>query len=183
MGYLHYSPSLGAMARCTAPEKCPFAHWDTDAMKKMAPVSLASTPELMKNSFLGTPLLPQSVAPALNQLRSAMAPELFNLITRMKAERDGADKYHMTVIRPPEYRKLSVEGKKPKSPKEPLLFELLGVGTASNSKSQAWFGVIRSPMIDDWRRTLGLPQHDLHVTLGFTAVDIHNVPKGLSTLV
>lgn len=183
MGYLHYSPSLGAMARCTTPENCPFAHWDTDAMKTMAPISLMGTPKVLKNSYMGVELRPEAVAPAMNQLKTAMAPELFELIVRKKAERDGLDKYHMTVISPAEYRRLRNTGKRITTPDSGLRFELIGVGTASNSKTQAWYGVAQSPIVDRWRSELGLPKHDLHVTLGFTSSDVHGVPKDASTLV
>ena len=182
MSYLHYSPNLGAMARCTTPENCPFAHWDTDAMKSMAPVSLTGFPKVLKNSYLGCELRPETIAPALNQLKTAMAPELFELITRKKAERDGVDKYHMTVVAPAEYRRLSSR-ERVTPPQEGLRFDLLGVGTASNSKTQTWYAVAQSPIIDRWRRELGLPKQDLHVTLGFTSSDVHGVPKDLNTLV
>jgi hypothetical protein len=183
MGSLHFSPALGTMARCTTPENCPFSHWDTDAMKSMAPVVLSGKPKILKKAYAGIELRPENLAPALNQLKSAMAPELFDLIVRKKAERDGVDKYHMTVVTPPEYRRLTARGEELVLPEESVRFDVLGVGTASNSKTQTWYAVVQSPVIDRWRLKLSLPKHDLHVTLGFTAADVHGVPKDLSTLV
>lgn len=183
MGYFHFSPSLGTMARCTTPENCPFGHWNTDAVKPMAPISLSGYPKLLKNSYMGIELRPETVAPAMNQLKSGMTPDLFERIVRQKAERDGLDKYHMTVISPREYRELMNDGREIAIPEAGFDFSLLGVGTASNSKTQAWYGVAQSPVIQRWRRELQLPVHDLHVTLGFTGTDIHGVVKDSTTLV
>lgn len=183
MGQLHYSPALGAMAKCTTPDNCPFAHWNTDAMKRMAPITLKGTPEVLKHSYIGIRVLPEAVAPALNQLRTAMAPELFNLIMEKKIERDSEGHYHMSIVRPPEFRKFKKAGLSFGDLSTSLDFELLGVGTASNSSSQTWYAIAQSRTIDDWRSDLALPTLDLHITLGFTAKDIHDVPKGRETLV
>jgi hypothetical protein len=180
MSKLHYSPQLGRLARCTS-DKCPYEHFDPDTMKRMAPVEAMGAAKLLKNSYLGVELLPYVIAPALNQLRSAMSPGLFDQIVRKKAERDGEDHFHMTVITPPEYRRLMNE-KRFELPSKAFRVQLEGVGTASNERSQTWFAVAHSTAVDHYRYSLGLPRHDLHITLGFTEKDVHGVKKDASTL-
>ena len=183
MGYLHYSPSLGTMARCTTPDKCPFSHWDTEAMKRMAPITLSGKPEIIQKAYVGLFVKPESIAPALNQLRTAMDPDLFDLVTRNKAKRDNGDNYHMTLVGWREYKKLKADGKNIDVLDKGFHFNLIGVGTVSNSTTQTWYAIAQSVAIDNWRNELGLPRHDLHITLGFTSADIHGVPKNHTTLV
>ncbi len=179
---LHYSPNLGRLAKCSS-DNCAFdEHFDTETMKRMSPVQLRGFPKVLKNSYLGISVEPAALAPALNQLKSAMTPKLFQQITQKKRERDGADAFHLTVITPPEFRKLKAENRLA-FPDKPFTLELLGVGTASNEKSQSWFAVARSVTLDHYRYSLGLPRHDFHVTLGFTVADVHGVPKNETTLV
>jgi len=182
MAKLHYSPSLGRLSRCTS-DNCPFEHFDAENMKRMAPVMLMGSPSVMKNSFQGIRVLPQAIAPALNQLRSAMSPKLFENIIQNRVNRDGAsDHYHVTTIRPNEFRALKREGKSLEVTK-PFHFELKGVGTVSNEKTQVWYAVADSVSLDQYRYSLGLPRLDYHVTLGFTVSDIHDLPKGEKTLI
>lgn len=183
MTKLHYSPVLGTMARCTSPERCRFSHWDPEAVKPMAPIEVAGYPRVLKNSYVGVELRPEVLAPALNQLRSGMASELFELITNKKAERDGEDRYHATFIAPKEFRELRKRKEFLVPRGDAFNLSLIGVGTASNSKSQAWYAVVRSEAASGWRRQLQLPKLDFHVTLGFTDGDVHNVPKDETTLV
>lgn len=180
MSKLHYSPQLGKLARCTS-DKCPYEHFDSDSMKRMAPVEANGFPKVLKNSYLAVELQPYVIAPALNQLRSAMSDGLFDRIVRKKAERDGADKFHMTVLAPQEFRRLKNEGRL-ELPEKPFRLQLAGVGTASDDRSQTWFAVARSVAVDHYRYGLGLPRHDLHITLGFTEKDVHGVKKDESTL-
>lgn len=180
MPKMHYSPNLGKLARCTS-DKCPFEHFDPEAMKRMAPVEAFGSAKVLKNSYLGVELQPYVIAPALNQLRSAMSPGLFEQILRKKTERDGEDRFHMTIVTPPEFRRLKNENRL-KFPEKPFRVQLEGVGTASNEGSQAWFAVARSAPVDHYRYSLGLPHHDLHITLGFTEKDVHGVVKDETTL-
>ncbi len=182
MGKLHYSPSLGRLSRCTS-DKCPFEHFDSENMKKMSPVMLTGKPHILKNSYQGIRVTPQAIAPALNQLRSAMSPKLFSDIIEKRVTRDGGDDhYHVTTLRPREFRQLKKEDK-PVTTDKLFHFELLGVGTVSNEQTQTWYAVATSGALDQYRYSLGLPKLDYHVTLGFTISDIHDLPKGPSTLI
>lgn len=180
MKTLHYSPNLGKLAKCSNPEKCPYGHWIEENMKRMNPVLASNRIQVMKNSYAALNISPTVIAPALNQLRSAMTDDLFTHVSAMKAQRDGEEKYHLTVLSPKEFR----EFKKAKLelPEKAFDFEVLGVGTAANEKSQTWFAVAKSASIDEWRASLGLGSHHLHVTLGFTVTDVHGVDKSSRTL-
>lgn len=102
--------------------------------------------------------------------------------------RDGAGNYHMTVITPKELRQLKkkahAEGVELQFPPVDFSFEVIGVGTAANDESQTWFAVVKSESIQEWRKSLGLEPHDLHITLGFElAGDVHGVAKGENQLI
>lgn len=182
MTKLHYSPGLGRLAKCTA-KNCPYGHFDSELMKPMAPINLVGAPKILKSSYQALEVRPDAMAPALNQLRSAMSPDLFSHVVKRKAERDEEESYHLTILDPKEFRKLKNEGRLDELQREkPFHFELLGVGTAANDRSQTWFAVARSVAIDHYRYKLGLPRKDLHVTLGFTESDVHGVRKDESTL-
>lgn len=180
MSKLHFSPSLGRLSRCTA-EHCPFDHFDSETMKRMAPVHGVGRISVLKHSYMGIALRPELLAPALNQLRSAMSPRLFEHITRKLQERNGAGQFHITVVSPREFRRLKNQGIAVSS-QENFSFEILGVGSASNEKSQSWHAVVESPLLNRYRHELNLPRKDFHITLGFTVDDVHDAPKGPSTL-
>jgi len=177
---LHFSPNLGRLAKCTS-DKCPYEHFDPEQMKRMAPSVLRGSIKLLKNSYEGISFSPEALAPAMNQLRSAMSPRLFEQIVRKKAERDGVDKYHLTVVTPPELRKLKATNRL-RETAQPFTVEILGVGTASDQSSQAWFAVASSRELDQHRYSMGLPKHDFHITLGFLEKDVHGVKKDETTL-
>lgn len=97
-----------------------------------------------------------------------------------KLERDRKDEYHITVITPPERKSL---GKFVELPPNPFALQLGGIGRAEKEDNVAYFVVASSPEVQAWRRELGLPQHHLHITLGFAPKDVHGVDKSDTTIV
>eukprot|EP01114_Cavostelium_apophysatum_P004264 TRINITY_DN14454_c0_g1_i1.p1 TRINITY_DN14454_c0_g1~~TRINITY_DN14454_c0_g1_i1.p1 ORF type:complete len:280 (-),score=49.84 TRINITY_DN14454_c0_g1_i1:25-864(-) len=62
-------------------------------------------------------------------------------------------------------------------------WEDLGLGRIEHDKNRAWFKVVRWRSADDFRKELGLPKKDFHVTVGFLIGDIHGEAKDERTLV
>jgi len=60
--------------------------------------------------------------------------------------------------------------------------ETLGIGRVQKDNEEVYYYVVVWPVGNLFRRNLGLQSKYLHVTLGFKYVDIHNVNKGITTL-
>lgn len=98
-----------------------------------------------------------------------------------KTQRDRGRELHITVLTPRETRSLKRRGVKIKLPE--FQIEPVGVGKALEEDNVSYFVIIKSKEINEYRASLGLPPHDLHVTLGFKQKDIHGVPKDKTTLI
>jgi len=59
----------------------------------------------------------------------------------------------------------------------------LGLGTAKDKSNQAWYRIVQWDSANKVRESLGLSSTDLHITVGFSGSDVHNVKKDISTLV
>eukprot|EP00767_Chilomastix_cuspidata_P004822 gnl/Chilomastix_cuspidata/4995.p1 GENE.gnl/Chilomastix_cuspidata/4995~~gnl/Chilomastix_cuspidata/4995.p1 ORF type:complete len:871 (-),score=307.42 gnl/Chilomastix_cuspidata/4995:2116-4614(-) len=66
---------------------------------------------------------------------------------------------------------------------QPFPISLLGVGRAGAGAQSVYFLVAPSREWNEVRARSALAAKDFHVTLGWTASDIHDVPKGVSALV
>lgn len=112
--------------------------------------------------------------------KNYLGTKLSNEMMKNKAERDGREnKYHVTAVSPQETRKLKKMGVNIDYKNFSLSFT--GIGSAKDGDKEAWFVTAESKEIDDYRASLNLPKHDLHVTLGFTVSDIHDQPKDESS--
>lgn len=110
---------------------------------------------------------------------------------RETREEARGKKLHVTVVGPPEFRMLLQDGMFAeradlleflKRHLERSQFTARGVGMTSEDDCTAYFAVLDWPAAQHCRAKLGLPHEDLHITLGFTNFDIHNVDKSIRTL-
>ena len=99
-------------------------------------------------------------------------------LMRAKAERDGADEYHVTFVSPPEY-----EGMSWADTGDIWSARAVGIGRQADGESETYFVVLASAEIHAYRADLGLEPRDLHITLGFWPHDIYHLPKDVSTLI
>lgn len=117
---------------------------------------------------------------------SDLQRELGGYRDRLVANRDarsGVGSYHTTAIKPREFRDLTRAQGKLDLPLGNFRVQVLGLGTASDGSSRTWYLVADCYELNQWRRSLGLPYHDFHITLAFEAGgDVHNQPKGVGTL-
>lgn len=99
---------------------------------------------------------------------------------KSKLARDRVREFHVTVFSPRETRALRKSGAKIED--TTFSFQPLGIGKVEEENNEAWFIVLDSKEANEYRRSLGLPPKDFHVTLGFDRKDIHNQSKGTETL-
>lgn len=137
------------------------------------------------NRYIGAPVPARTMQVWRQALRAKVGAERAVLLeehklTRDGAGTDGAPEFHITVVTPSELESL------PAAPRDlPVSWEvtLLGIGTVQDGEAESWYVVAESPDAQEFRDSLGLGPHPLHVTLGFASQDIHHLPKDRSTLV
>ena len=61
-------------------------------------------------------------------------------------------------------------------------FEIKGVGCVKQGSNSVFYLVVNWQWAQDFRKSLGLEQKDLHCTLGFSEYDIFDSPQDISTL-
>lgn len=117
-------------------------------------------------------------------LRGKISATDFERVLRSKEERDE-NSFHITVVNYKDLKKIKKEsGSLPELPREPFSYRLLGVGSAQNEVSRAFYCLVSSPSIQEFRSKLGLEPADLHITLGFLGEkDVYNRTKGTDTLI
>lgn len=151
------------------------------------PLAARGEAVILKGSYVALSVDPASLGALSTELETILGED-FEELKANRDSRDGASSYHMTAIEPREFRKLAKElkgsGQRLELPSGPLALELIGIGTAESESSQAWFAVCRSESVAAWRKALGLPAKDLHITLAFGAEgDVHGAPKGIDSLI
>lgn len=151
------------------------------------PLTVSGAAKVLKGSYAALSVEAVALQPLEIELQTILG-ENFDELKAHRDLRDGQGGYHMTIIEPREFRKVARElkraGSKLQLPQSQIHFAIYGIGTAKSESSQAWFAVCRSQAVADWRKSLGLPAKDLHITLAFGAEgDVHGVSKGLESMV
>lgn len=140
--------------------------------------------KILKNSYIGIPVQ--------NWLIEKMEKDLKNLnidnieIYMKNRENRDLGKYHMTVISPKEFRELKKRGVDVYKIVESFnnfCFTFKGIGMVEDGDNKAWFVIVSSEDVDNFREELNLPKKDLHITLAFKNKDIHHSPKDEKTLI
>jgi len=138
-------------------------------------------PNAMSARFIGA-LIPEGVVtPYIQELRFRLGDDVEPLISCHHAR--YGDSHHVTLINPLELPNIDpsliegVIGQK-------VFIDLVGLGEVKSLHNdyKSYFIVCYSKEMLALRRRLTATVHDFHVTLGFKDVDLHGVPKGMSTL-
>lgn len=88
--------------------------------------------------------------------------------------------FHITVLNSEELKQLSFLDKTIDFENvEEVRLNVIGLGINCN----CYYLVVLSRQLDDMRVSLSLPSKDFHITVGFLQNDVHNIPKGLDTIV
>eukprot|EP01027_Heterolobosea_sp_BB2_P027246 GEZU01042540.1.p1 GENE.GEZU01042540.1~~GEZU01042540.1.p1 ORF type:complete len:324 (-),score=113.41 GEZU01042540.1:251-1222(-) len=170
------------------------------ALKRNQPSTPNSSSDCSwKNAFGYIGLFGPSVEAAAHKDRE-LVPESY---IKSKEKRDGRDIHHITLMIKSEI-KHSLESmkhvpyyadySKDKKGGIQILLNIIadrvvddwvdhGLGCVRQGNNEAYFKVISWPSASQLRADLGLKPKDFHITIGFKSADIHDVCKGLSTLV
>lgn len=139
------------------------------------------------SKIIGVAIEPEQIQQARQDFHSIVGASAHDYEAR-KFERDG-EEWHITVSMYSAYGKLTREQK------NELLgtvyeAQITGIGEHTSHDEDAegertpntvWYATVSSPALTSMMERLGLPARDLHVTLGFTAHDVHGVDKSENT--
>jgi len=131
--------------------------------------------------YLGIRLSNRDIKAYLNTFKKKVGEKKYHLYTNMQKKRDR-DIYHITTITPDEYETI-IENVDISNFSGEYFVELIGVGMVSNDANEAYFIIVESEKLQIFRKNIGLPQKDFHVTLGFKLEDIHHVSKAIETMI
>lgn len=59
----------------------------------------------------------------------------------------------------------------------------LGLGRAANGGNRAYYRVVIWPCVARIRAEFGLPSRHLHITVGFAPSDVHDIDKGVNSII
>lgn len=89
-----------------------------------------------------------------------------------KAARDGENEYHVTVTTPAETSNISLTDDS--LPQDANDVVILGIAHVKRRECESWSAVVLCPSWQRFRASLGLPEKDFHITLGFHQADPHS---------
>lgn len=131
--------------------------------------------------YLGVTCAYEIVSPSLARLKTSLGEIVSSRLIANQQSRDFG-RYHITLITPVEYRDLGLTTEKIKHIGRHAHCVIHGIGVAAGQGNTCYFLVVTSSEMQCIRTSYGLAPNDLHITLGFDIDDVHNVPKGLPTV-
>ena len=135
---------------------------------------------LKYNSYVGVKVSETLLQEHLQAWRQHVGAETAEAMETAKIQRDGGYYFHVTLLTPKETRQLRKSGVS--LPVDTSMsFTLDGVGSVRDGEKEAWYILVKSPVMNAWRRNAGLPPKDFHITIGFIGGDVHTVDKNDST--
>ena len=132
----------------------------------------------MGSTYVGAEVDANLIVPYVDSLSLLVGRKRVSELQERKAQRDGPCEHHLTLVSPPEFHGCNSTGLTAS-----LEVTLVGIGRQANDVTETYYVVVESTQAQDFRRRLGLPPRDLHITLGYDPSDIYDMPKGLNTLV
>jgi len=139
--------------------------------------------DITGSNYLGIKIDQSTIQKFLDELKDHLGDEYDKYITNQQNRDRGS--HHITVVNVMDYNKLSKESgisnfvnsldKVFKFPIDDL--KMMGVGTAKRNENTTYFVVCKSEKLEAVRRRYELPDHDFHITLGFSHKDVFGVRK------
>lgn len=131
-------------------------------------------------SYLGVHIPETFILPCLNAMKTFLSGEDFEAYRHNQNFRDDGG-FHMTIIEPREYqnKRASLVDHIDETS---VWLRLVGLGRQTRGSNTTFFCVLNCDGAEQLRNKVGLGNRDMHVTLGFRPDDLHDVPKGESTL-
>lgn len=145
--------------------------------------------DVLGNNYLGLKFNESEITPFLSDLYEIVDNDtIYDTLVGNQQRRDDRDghSHHSTVISVMDYNKLSLSMGSEFQKRIDIILSLEitdlifeGVGTADGAGSRTYFVVLTSPTLEEVRSSLGLPQIDFHITLGFDKKDVFGVRKNV----
>ena len=139
--------------------------------------------DITGSNYLGIKIDQSTIQKFLDELKDHLGDEYDKYITNQQNRDRGS--HHITVVNVMDYNKLSKESgisnfvnsldKVFKFTIDDL--KMMGVGTAKRNENTTYFVVCKSEKLEAVRRRYELPDHDFHITLGFSHKDVFGVRK------
>lgn len=139
--------------------------------------------DITGSNYLGIKIDQSTIQKFLDELKDHLGDEYDKYIKNQQNRDRGS--HHITVVNVMDYNKLSKESgisnfvnsldKVFKFPIDDL--KMMGVGTAKRNENTTYFVVCKSEKLEAVRRRYELPDHDFHITLGFSHKDVFGVRK------
>ena len=139
--------------------------------------------DITGNNYLGIKIDQSTIQKFLDELKDHLGDEYDKYITNQQNRDRGS--YHATIMNVMDYNRLSNEmgidkfvnslDKVFKFPIDDL--KMMGVGTAKRNENTTYFVVCKSDKLEAVRKRYELPDHDFHITLGFSHKDVFGVRK------
>ena len=141
--------------------------------------------DFIGNNYVGVNIYHNEALPFLNKLKTILDDD-YEEYLQYQQERDHGQ-HHITVINVMEYNKLAKElGMSNLVNRVEKIFEFeftdlkfMGIGTAERGGNRTYFVVVQSDQLQAARKSLGLPEQDFHITLGFKFKDVFGVRKNV----
>lgn len=141
--------------------------------------------ELFDNNFIGIQLNKNIVFNFLEDLRKYISNEdVFNKFT------EKVTSYHITILSYMEVNeKVNEIGLLFNDKMEAVQnyeiedIEFIGLGEQKNQYDTSYYVIVKSETINEIRKSFGLNEKDIYITIGFDVNDVHNKSKGEDTLV
>lgn len=132
--------------------------------------------------YLGVNTPEEKLASILETMRAMLGEERFQSYRQSQFVRDGGG-FHMTVFDPQETERLGGESLRQVAQRTWLWIRIIGLGRQTRNSEETFYAVAECSGAQQLRAKHGFGLKDMHVTLGFLNSDIHDVPKGVSTIV
>lgn len=132
-------------------------------------------------TYIAVPVQQEDLTVFLSQLADILKDD-FDTFRQGQQTRDH-NQFHITIVNPYEFEALEPKYEELLTENIELSFNLIGLGHASNDKSQTYFIVAESIEGQKLRAKLGLKDKDFHVTLGFKPQDVYGVKKNRESLI
>lgn len=131
--------------------------------------------------YIACPVKHTAIIRYLRTLNRLLGDVIYSSYRANQKKRDN-NKFHLTIITPDEYIK---PGLSSFSIQKNNTFEvhLQGIGRIRKINNVAYYILVHSIQIQEFRGQFGLKPKDLHITLGFNPNDIYDINKGKETLI
>ena len=133
-------------------------------------------------AYLGIHIPESALLPALKLMRGFLQEPEYGQFRLAQNSRDNGG-FHMTIFDPAEFASRRNPDLENYINQTFLWLRLIGLGKQSNGSDDCYFCVIECEGAQKIRRNCGLGNRDMHATLGFNSIDLHNVPKGTNTMI